>query len=64
VIPSHSFAALTALVVRRVSGCATLFACRLSGYADRPMPCLCLVARPPKGIERVPGSGTLPFMPE
>ena len=58
------FAALTALVVRRVSGCATLFACRLSGYADRPMPCLCLVARPPKGIERVPGSGTLPLMPK
>ncbi len=69
VMPSHSFAALTALVVRRISG-----------YADRPMPCLCLVARPPRGIgvrtrqrhlaarrratpkdvERAPGGGALP----
>ena len=38
VMPSHSFAALTALVVRRISG-----------YADRPMPCLCLVRTPPEG---------------
>ena len=39
VIPSHSFAALTALIVRRVSG-----------NADRPMLCLYwLPARPPEG---------------
>ena len=36
VIPSHSFAALTALVVRRVSGIAALFVRRVSGYTDRP----------------------------
>ena len=49
VMPSHSFAALTALVVRRISG-----------YADRPMPCLCLVARPRGALACAPGSGTLP----
>ena len=50
VIPSHSFAALTALVVRRVSGDAALFMYRVSGYVDRPMPCLYwLPARPPEG---------------
>ena len=39
VMPSHSFAALTALIVRRVSG-----------NADRPMLCLYwLPARPPEG---------------
>ena len=38
VIPSHSFAALTALIVRRISG-----------FADRPMLCLYwLPARPPR----------------
>ena len=50
VIPSHSFAALTALVVRRVNGHTALFVRRLSGHADRPMPCLYwLPARPPEG---------------
>ena len=49
VIPSHSFAALTALVVRRVNG-----------FADQPMP-VCISRRAtPKGVERAPGSGTLP----
>ena len=61
VIPSHSFAALAALVVRRVSdlaalfvrrvkGIAALFVRRVSGYAGRPMLCLYwLFARPPEG---------------
>ena len=61
IIPSHSFAALTALVVRRgkgdvallmcrVKGIAALFVRSVSGDADRPMPCLCwLPARPPQG---------------
>ena len=37
VIPSHSFAALTALVVRRVNGVTALFVRRVNGVADRPM---------------------------
>ena len=61
VIPSHSFAALTALAVRRVKGDVALLICRVNGIAalfvrrvsssaDRPMPCLCLPpARPPEG---------------
>ena len=32
------FAALTALVVRRVNGDVTLFVRRVNGFADRPMP--------------------------
>ena len=62
VIPSHSFAALTALVVRRVKGIAALFVRRvsgdaalfmycISGDADLPIPCLYwLPARPRRGI--------------
>ena len=39
-----------ALVVRRVSGDAALFMYCVSGYVDRPMPCLYwLPARPPEG---------------
>ena len=38
VIPSHSFAALTALVVRRVNSGVALFVRRINGFADRPMP--------------------------
>ena len=50
VIPSHSFAALAALVVRRVSDLAALFVRRVSGDPDRPMLCLYwLPARPPEG---------------
>ena len=50
VISSHSFAALAALVVRRVKGIAVLFVRRVSGYAGRPMLCLYwLFARPPEG---------------
>ena len=36
VIPSHSFAALTALVVRRVNSGVALFVRRINGFADRP----------------------------
>ena len=38
VIPSHSFAALTALVVRRVNSGVALFVRRINGFADRPRP--------------------------
>ena len=49
VIPSHSFAALAALIVRRVNG-----------FANQPMP-VCISRRATsKGVERAPGSGTLP----
>ena len=49
VIPSHSFAALTALVVRRENG-----------YGDQPS-LVCASRRAiPKGVERAPASGTLP----
>ena len=44
------FAALAALVVRRVKGIAVLFVRRVSSYAGRPMLCLYwLSARPPEG---------------
>ena len=36
VIPSHSFAALTALIVRRVNGDSALLHC-INGFADQPM---------------------------
>ena len=38
IIPSHSFAALTALIVRRVKG-----------FGDQPSPCLCWTPRDPEG---------------
>ena len=69
------FAALAALVVRRVKGIAALFVRRVSGYAGRPMLCLYwLSARPPEGHWRaysaaVPcrrnpgGHGALPQTP-
>ena len=38
IIPSHSFAALTALIVRRENG-----------YGDRPSPCMCQSPRAPEG---------------
>ena len=55
VIPSHSFAALTALIVRRVNG-----------HGDQPrLACTSSRARPPRrGIGCAPGSGTLPLMPK
>ena len=44
------FAALAALVVRRINGIAALFVRRLSGHAARQMLCLYwLPARPPEG---------------
>ena len=49
IIPSHSFAALAALIVRRVSG-----------YGDQPSLACASRRATPKGVERVPGSGTLP----
>ena len=50
VIPSHSFAALTALIVRRVSG-----------YGDQPMFACAKRRAPPVGaLACAPGSGTLP----
>ena len=49
IIPSHSFAALAALIVRRVSG-----------YGDQPSLACASRRAPPKGVKRVPGSGTLP----
>ena len=48
IIPLHSFAALTALVVRRIKGGVALLMCRVSSYADRPM--LCLYWAPRRGI--------------
>ena len=48
VIPSHSFAALTALVVRRVSGDAALFMYCISGDTDRPMLCACQPPHAPR----------------
>ena len=61
VIPSHSFAALTALVVRRVKGNVALHMRRVNGLGDQPM--LASVSRrtPPGGaLACAPGSGTLP----
>ena len=50
VIPSHSFAALTALIVRRVNG-----------HGDQPMLACTSSRAPPKGaLACVPGRGTLP----
>ncbi len=60
VIPSHSFAALTALVVRRVNGGVALFMHCVNGLADQPMPASASRRATPKGVERAPGCGTLP----
>ena len=50
VIPSHSFAALTALIVRRVNG-----------HGDQPMLTCASRRTPPEGaLACAPGSGTLP----
>ena len=60
VMPSHSFAALTALVVRRVKGDVALPMYRVSGLGDQPIPASASRRATPKGVERAPGSGTLP----
>ncbi|WP_302812808.1 hypothetical protein, partial [Victivallis vadensis] len=50
-IPSHSFAALTALIVRRVNG-----------LGDQPGPASVSSRAPPEGaLARAPGGGTLPL---
>ena len=61
VIPSQSFAALTALVVRRVNSGVALFVRRVNGFADRPrLACAGRPHAPRRGIGVRPGSGTLP----
>ena len=60
VMPSHSFAALTALVVRRVKGDVALSMYRVSGLGDQPKLACTSRRATPKGVERAPGSGTLP----
>ena len=60
IIPSHSFAALTALIVRRVKGgVALLIPHRWALETDRCFACASCRATP-KGVKRAPGSGTLP----
>ena len=59
VIPSHSFAALTALIVRRENGNSALLYCT-NGFADQPRLACTKCRATPKGVERAPGSGTLP----
>ncbi len=49
-MPSHSFAALTALIVRRVNG-----------HGDQPRLACTGRRATPKGVERAPGGGTLPL---
>ena len=60
IIPSHSFAALTALIVRRVNRGVALFMHCVNGLADQPMPASTSRRATPKGVERTPGGGTLP----
>ena len=60
VMPSHSFAALTALVVRRVNGGVALFMHCVNGLADQPMSASTSRRATPKGVERALGGGTLP----
>ena len=61
VIPSHSFAALTALVVRRVKGSMALLMYRIDGLGDQPQ-LACTSRRTPPGgaLAGALGSGTLP----
>ncbi len=55
------FAALAALVVRRVSDLAALFVRRVKGLGEACQSLACASRRAtPKGVERAPGSGTLP----
>ncbi len=61
VSPSHAFAALTALIVRRVKGSMALLMYRIDGLGDQPQ-LACTSRRTPPGgaLARAPGSGTLP----
>ena len=61
VIPSHSFAALAALVVRRGKGNVALLVRRASGFADQPRLASASRRTPSVGaLACAPGSGTLP----
>ena len=61
VIPSHSFAALTALIVRRVKGNVALHMRRVNGLGAQPRPASVSRRTPPEGaLAYAPGSGTLP----
>ena len=61
VIPSHSFAALTALVVRHENGNVALLVCRGNGLVDQPR-LACTSRRTPSvgALACAPGGGTLP----
>ncbi len=70
VIPSHSFAALTALIVRRIKGGIALlirvnghlayYNC-INGFADQSMPASASRHTPPEGaLAYAPGGGALP----
>ena len=61
VIPSHSFAALTALIVRRVKDGVVLLMRRVNGLGDQPRLACTSSRTPPEGaLACAPGSGTLP----
>ena len=60
-MPSHSFAALTALVVRRINGDVTLFVRLVNGFAtDQGLPVPAARTPPVGALACAPGSGTLP----
>ena len=61
VIPSHSFAALTALVVRRIKGDAALLMHCINGFADQPWLASASRRTPPGGaLACALGGGILP----
>ena len=61
VMPSHSFAALTALVVRRVKDGVVLLMRRVNGLGDQPRLACTSSRTPPEGaLACAPGSDTLP----
>ena len=61
IIPSHSFAALTALVVRHVNGNVALLVRRVDGFVDQPRLASTSRRTPPVGaLACAPGRGTLP----
>ena len=61
VMPSHSFAARTRAVVRRVNGDVALLICHVNSLGDQPR-LACSSSRTPPGgaLACAPGSGTLP----
>ena len=61
IIPSHSFAALTALVVRHVNGNVALLVRRVDGFVDQPRLACTSRRTPPVGaLACALGGGTLP----